>query len=220
MILEHERFLWIVFLIRLESDIGGGPLELDVILNEYAIMNDRHVTWCHHGPILGKAGSAEENVVALPLTWFAARVDERDVLLVNARGLAVRISRIVVRVQDLNLVPSLEKDSAIRATLSFAFDLCGSAPLDVKLAIAEGALRLDVPGRLDHGKSVFGDFPFRRAPIRVLPFGEILPVEQHDRVRGRRRAYSWSYYARYGFPNLRELRVSLGLLRLCGMDER
>ncbi len=193
MVLEHQRFPEIVFLIRVRSDVNGGPLELDVILNEHAIMNDRHVTWCHDGPILGKAGSAEENVVALPLTWFAARVDEWDVLLVNARSLAVRISGIVVRIQDLNLVPSLEKDPAIGATLSFAFDSCGSAPLDVKLAIAESALRLDVAGRLDYGESSFGDFPFRRAPIRMLPLGEILSVEKHDRVRGCRRAHSWSY---------------------------
>src|SRR5205823_14877804 len=107
----------------------------DVILHEYAIVNDREVRRRHHLAILIHARCAEENVIALPLTWFAARVHKRDVLFVNACRLSVRVSAIVVRVEDLNLVVSLKKDSTVPSLLSFPFDLCGSPPLDVKLTI-------------------------------------------------------------------------------------
>ena len=123
MVLEHQRLLRIVFLIRLRSDVESGPLDLNVILNEYAIVNDRHVAWRYYGSVLGKARSAKENVVALPLTRLAARVDHRDVLLVDARSLAVRVSAIVIGIEHLNFVPSLKKHSAISALLAFAFDL-------------------------------------------------------------------------------------------------
>lgn len=207
MVLQYQRLLEIVFLIRLWSDVDGGSLELDVIMNEHTVMKDCHGPWRDHGSIPGKAWSAKENVEALPFTGFTARVHYRDMLLVNARRLAVRISAIVVGIEDLNLVPSLKEHSAIAAILSFALDLRGRTPLDVKLAIAKSALRQDVPGISDYGKSVSGDFPFRRARICVLPFGEILPVEKHNRVRRRRSSHPWSHDSRNRLPNLRELRV-------------
>src|SRR5687767_13769068 len=112
-------------------------------------MEDRHVGRRQHSSIFGKARSAKDNVVALPLTRFAARVHERNMILVNARSLAIRISTIVIRVQNLNHVPSLKKNSAVAAILSFAFDLHRTAPLDVKLAIPEGAFRPEVAGRFN-----------------------------------------------------------------------
>lgn len=220
MILKHDWFLRIVFLIRLQSDISGGAFELDVILNEHTIVKNRHGARRHHCPILGKARSAEKNVVALPLSRFAARVHERDVLLVNATSLAIRISAIVVRIQHLNFVAFLKKHSAVGSTLSVTFDSRRRAPFDVKLAIAENALRLDVAGGPYDGNGAFGDFPFRRAPVGMLPFGEIRSIEKHDCVRGRCRAYAWSHYARDWFPRLRELGISLRLLRLRPMYER
>lgn len=125
MILQHQRRLGIVFLIIRWSAVESCPLDLDVILNEDAIMNDREVRRRHHLAVLIHAWSAKENVIALPLTWFAARVHHRDVLLVNARRLSIRVSAIVVRVEDLNLVVSLKKHSAVASLLSFAFDFSG-----------------------------------------------------------------------------------------------
>jgi hypothetical protein len=58
MILEHQRFLEIMFLIRRRAGVKGGPLELDVILNEDTVMKNGHVGWRHNGPIVGKARSA------------------------------------------------------------------------------------------------------------------------------------------------------------------
>jgi hypothetical protein len=103
---------------------------------------------------------------------------------------------------------------------SFTFDLCRSAPFNVKLAIAETTLRLEIATTLDYRERTFGDAPFRRAAIRVLPLREILSVEKHNRVRGGSSAYTWNNYAGHRFPNLRELWVSLGLLPLSGIDER
>src|SRR5688500_19980987 len=115
-------------------------------------MNDCHVPRRDHASILGKPRSAEEDVVALPLTRLTARVYDGDMLLVDGRSLAIRVSAIVVRVEDLHLVPALKEHSAIAAILSFALDLRRSAPLDMKLAISESALRPDVPGVFDYGK--------------------------------------------------------------------
>ena len=127
MVLQHERLPETVFLIRLRSDVDSGALELNVIVNEHTIVHDDHVTWCHHLPIVGKAGSAEENVVALPLAWLAARVHQRDVLLVNARRLTVRISSIDIGIQDLNFVPALKKYTAV-ATLLPSYSVTMSLP--------------------------------------------------------------------------------------------
>ena len=146
MILEHQRFPGIVLLIVRWAAVESRSLDLDVILNEDAIMNDREIRRRHYLAIIIHARSTKENVVALPLTWFAAGVHKRDVLLVNARRLSIRVSAIVVRVQHLNLVVFLKKHSAVAALLSFAFDFCRSPPLDVKLTIAESAFRLNVAG--------------------------------------------------------------------------
>src|SRR5206468_10703315 len=116
------------------------------VLNEDAVMNHGEVRRRYHLAIPIHARSAKENVVALPLTWFATRVHQRDVLLVNARRLSIRESAIVVGVEDLNLIVSLKKYAAVAPLLSFAFDFCGSPPLDVKLTISESALRANVAG--------------------------------------------------------------------------
>src|SRR5687768_1100886 len=102
-------------------------------MNEHTVMKHCHVTPRDHAAILGKPWSAEAYVVALPLTRLAARVHVGDMLLVNGRSLAIRVSAIVVRVQNLNLVPALKEHSAIAAILSFTLDLRWSAPLDVEL---------------------------------------------------------------------------------------
>ncbi len=64
MILEHQWLLQIVFLIRWYSDVNGVPFDLDMILNEHAIVNDRQIRWCDHGSIFGETRSAEQNVIA------------------------------------------------------------------------------------------------------------------------------------------------------------
>src|SRR5215211_1813825 len=96
MVLEHDRLFCAVFLIRLHADIGGGAPDLDVILDEHTVVNNGNGAWRHYRPILAKPQRSEEDVVRLPLARFSARVHERDVLLVNARSLAVRIRSIVV----------------------------------------------------------------------------------------------------------------------------
>src|SRR5438477_10327781 len=141
MILKHQRLSGIVLLIVRWSAIESRSLYLDVILNQDAVMNDGEVRRRHDLAIFIHSRSAKENVIALPLTRFAARVHQRDMLFVNACRLSIRVSAIVVRVEDLNLVVSLKKYAAVPSLLSFAFDFCGSAPLDVKLTITKRALR-------------------------------------------------------------------------------
>ena len=177
MILKHQWLSGIVLLVVRWSAVESRSLDLDVILHEYAIVNDREVRRRHHLAILTHARCAEENVIALPLTRFAARVHKRNVLFVNACRLSIRVSPVVVRVQDLNLVVSLKKYSAVASLLSVAFDLCRSPPLDVKLTIAESALRLDIARAFHNGGRAFRNFPLRRSSISLLPLGKILSIE-------------------------------------------
>src|SRR5688572_17457767 len=206
MVLQYQRLPEIVLFIRLWSNVDGSPPELDVIMNEHAVMNDCHVPRRGHGPVLGKPWSAEEDVVALPLARLTARVHNGDMLLVNGRSLAVRVSAIVVRVQDLHLVPALKEHSAIAAILSLALDLRRSTPLDVKLDVAESALRPDVPCVFCDGKCTSRDSPLHCAPIIVLPLGGILSAKKHNRVRRRRGPHPRSDHSGNRLPNLRAFR--------------
>ena len=130
----------------------------------------------------------EHDVVGLPLAGLPARVHERRVLLVNGARLAVEVGRVLVRVEDLQLVVVHQEHAAVAAALAAALDDRRRGELDVELAAAERLLRLDAAAAGLDGRDAVGDDPRRRPAGGGLadPLREVLAVEEHDRVRWRR----------------------------------
>jgi hypothetical protein len=120
----------------------------------------------------------------------------------------------------LNFISPLKKYAAVAPTLSLAFDLCRGTPLNVKLAIAESALRAYVAGSFDYSETAFRDIPVRRCAIHVLPLGQIVASEEYNGVGRWCISHTWRYQHRHRLPHFRELWVSLGLLLLREIHQR
>src|ERR1051326_1887078 len=219
-ILEHQGFLGIVFLITRGPDVYRGSLEFDVVLDKYAVVEDGHVSWLQDFSIFGKARSMEDDVVRLPLTRPTARIHEWDVLFVDAPPLTIRISSSLVGVEDLDLVLSLKEDATVAASLSFPLDLRGSPPLHVELTVAESTLGLNVASTPHDGEGSADDTPLRLAAVPVPPLGEVFAIEEHDCIIGRGSPYTRVYDRRYWVPHLSEFRIPLRLLPPCGNLEQ
>src|SRR6185503_14606349 len=84
--------------------IQSLALQLEVILDQHAVQQDRCVGWSLHGTIVVKRGRCPDHVVGLPLSRLTARVCEWNRLLVNAADHPVHIGRVVVAVEDLQFV--------------------------------------------------------------------------------------------------------------------
>src|SRR5207247_5428272 len=99
-------------------------------------------------------------------------------------SLTVRVGRVVVGIEDLDLVTASQVDAAVATLLPGARYFSRRRPLQVQLAVAEFAARRDVPGPVDRHHTVL-DAPLGRALGRALPLGEVGSIEQNDGVRGR-----------------------------------
>src|SRR5512134_298326 len=75
------------------------------------------------------------DVVPLPLTRLSAGIDERRVLAVDRGGGAIRIGRVLVPVEDLNLIEAHQQHTAIAPTLALSRDRRRGGPLDVELTV-------------------------------------------------------------------------------------
>src|SRR5579859_1990398 len=126
----------------------------------------------------------EDDVVGLPLTRLAGGVDQRGVLAVDRSGLAVEVGFVLIRVEDLQFVPSLQNNSAVAPALAFTAHCSRSRPLDMQLAIPEGFPGTDAAGPVDSCHSVL-DLPAGLAPAFALPLRQITAIKKDDGV-GRR----------------------------------
>src|SRR6185312_9204630 len=130
-------------------------------------------------------------------------------------SLSVDVRLVVVRVHDLQLVPAHgsdgQKDPAVAAILTRPCYSNRDAPFDVQLIVAEASPGLDVTRWLVHGDDPVRNVPFgRRAVARADPLIQIPAVEQHYRIRRRRRVRR----ARRNDPRLRTPHLRVGRLRL------
>ena len=82
-------------------------------------------------------GAVEDDVVGLPLARRARGVDQRRVLAVDRAAPAVGVGRVLIAVEDLDLVAAEEEDAAVAAALAVAFDVLGRGELEVELEVAE-----------------------------------------------------------------------------------
>src|SRR6185312_16626386 len=121
---------------------------------------------------------------------FAIRVRQRNGLLVYTAGLAVDVGLVVVRIENLQLIPVVagssggEKHATVAARLTASGDVRGDFPFNVKLVVFKAFLGFDVSSVLVHGHDAVVDFPFsRRLVLYRYPLIQILAIEQDDRAR-------------------------------------
>src|SRR5262249_46885069 len=136
--LEEERPRLIV----LRPAAAGRPLDLDLVVNEYAVVPD-----ADHGVggllALVELGGLEFHVVGLPGQRWKAHVHQRSHLTVDAAALVVRPLE-AEAVQHLDLVTVLEVDAAVAAALSRGEGHIGKPEFDVDLVILERFLAVNV----------------------------------------------------------------------------
>ncbi len=123
--------------------VGRRPGQHDIVLDQDAVVEDRHPRRPEQLSVLVEARPVEDDVVGLPLAGLAAGVDERRVLAVERRPSTVGIGLVVVAVEDLDLVDVHQEDAAVAPVLAFALDHGRGRPLDMELAVAEPLLRPD-----------------------------------------------------------------------------
>ena len=180
------------FLVLRLPDVERFSLQLEVVLDEHPVVKHRNAGRCLHAAVRIEGRGHPDDVVGLPLAWFLRGVHQRNALLVDARGLSVRVGLVLERIEDLQLVPPVaaaaggQEDPAVAARLPGTGDAVRNPPLDVQLVILEAPLRFDVAGRLVHRQDAVGDRPARRGLVlRGHPLVEVLAVEEDDRVGGR-----------------------------------
>src|SRR5437667_562942 len=135
------------FIRNVLQPVGETP-ELDIVLNQDAIVKDGNPPGLQQKPVRIEARSPEENVVALPLTRWTADVHQRRILTVNRRCLAIRIGVVVIGIKHLDLIETHQINAAIASSLPFALCRKGSGPLDMKLHISKRAASVDVAASL------------------------------------------------------------------------
>ena len=78
--------------------------ERHVILHQHAIVDHAHARRMRESSRCIEARPVKDDVVALPLARRSTRIHQRRVLAVDRRRLAIRVGRVVVRVEHLQLV--------------------------------------------------------------------------------------------------------------------
>src|SRR2546425_449487 len=145
--------------------------------------------------------AVEHDVIGLPLTGGAAGVRERRILAVHGGRLTVGVGAVLIRIEHLDFVAAHQEDAAVAALLALALGRRGGRPLDVQLAVAEGAGRVDAAAPAHDLHVPVRHLPAGRLRRVSFPTRETLAVEQHNRVgwrRARRRRGHGSHDGRYG----------------------
>src|SRR5438105_2192340 len=109
-----------MFFVFRHANIRGSAENLDVIQSENSIVENSDATWLQDLDLIriSKNWRMVNDIIGLPLPWRTRGVDLRRILLVKAGCLAMIISLVVVRIQNLDFVMALQIYSAVAAFLS------------------------------------------------------------------------------------------------------
>lgn len=182
MVLESQRGLVRARYVGGDIPDGGAALDFHVVLHEDAILEDGDARRLKQFARCVEVRSVEDDVVSLPLARRARCVHERRILAIDGGGLAISVSFVLVRIEDLNFVNSHQEHTAIASFLAFPFWRNWLIKLDVQLAIAEWLLCVDVAGFSHNFSVAVFYFPFSGAIILSEPLRKIFAVEQDDSV--------------------------------------
>ncbi len=207
-VLERDRALVGMGLVFRRTMVGGVAQQLEMVLDDHAIVKHRDEGRADELAFLVELRGLPNDVVLLPFTRLAAGVDERRVLLVNGAALAIVVRRVLVRVENLNLIGPHQKDTAVASSLAIAFSFRSRCPFDVDLTIAKLVLASERAGT-GCNRAV------RHRPLlAAIPGREVLAVEQDDRVgRGLVRS------TRINHGRLGPLDTAQKLIGPCATDE-
>ena len=167
------------------SVVVGQPVDLDVVLNEHAVVQHRDPRPVDDLSLLVEFRGVEDDVVRLPLAGLARSIHQRRVLLVDRAGLTVVVSLILIRVEDLHLVALHQEYAAVAAFLAFAFHDRRRRPFDVQLRVAEFVGGDHVPSSWHHLDITVTHDPLCGTTLSRSPVRKVPAVEQHDCVRRR-----------------------------------
>ena len=201
MILYLQRLFERVRFVGRLADETRRARDLDVVVNQDTVVHDGHTGRRRQAAVFRKPGRREEDVVRLPFSGRAAGVDLRDVLLVDARRLAVRVGTVFPGIEHLDLVALLDDDAAVAAALPFPFDDRGGPPFHVQLDVPERFPGEDIARAAHDRDRAIRKRPLDVAAVPVLPLVEIGAVEEHDRVGRWRPAGPRGHRDRFGFPD-------------------
>jgi hypothetical protein len=114
--------------IRRTHVVGVLPQDFDVILNQHAVMKQRDcrtpgklATWI-------EARAMKNNIVGLPFPGLPRGIHQRRILPINRRGFTVCIGYVLVRIENLDFIESLQKDAAVAPILVPPFGRRGRGP--------------------------------------------------------------------------------------------
>ncbi len=164
--------------------VSGGAQELDVVLNDDPIVQDRGVSGRLEFGTL-ETWPGEENVVGLELSRFAAGVHQRGRLPVNCGGLAVGIGLVFVAVENLDLILSKKENAAIAPALARSLRGSGGCPLHMQLEIGSKFFgRFQVTSPFDGYRAAFFDRPIGFFTNVLFKLGEIFSIEKNHGIAG------------------------------------
>ena len=154
----------------LEAAAGGGALELEVVVDGHAVVDDRDD---RVGGLLAvgiELGGGELDVIGLPLEGREAHVHLGRGVLVDAAALVIEALE-AEAIEDLDFVAVLEVEAAVGATLATAERLERQEEFEVQFEIGEGLLGLRV-----------GFEEAARVDLAVDPGVGVLAVKEDGRV--------------------------------------
>src|SRR5262245_17500974 len=120
---------------RKDGFVSGRPEDFRVVLDQDAVLEGGDSGFFLDPSVIAEDRRMIDDVVGLPFAGLAAGVYERRVLFVNRAGLTVEVGLVIVRIEHLNLVKSLEEDAAVSASLAFALELGRRGPFDETLRV-------------------------------------------------------------------------------------
>ena len=105
------QFNWCGFVLLVErpSNVQRLALQLEVILHQDAVKQDCDVCGSFQRAVCVECWRSPHHIVALPLTGLSTRVHQRNTLLVDAAGLPVDVSLVVIRIEDLQLISGIAR---------------------------------------------------------------------------------------------------------------
>src|SRR6266702_2047694 len=106
-------------LIRWTFAVCGRPGEFYIVLHEHSIVQHGHPSRTKQFAA-AKSRSVKNNVVSLPLRRRTRSIHQWRILPVDRRGLPIRISFVLVRVEHLNFVESHQEYAAVAALLDLS----------------------------------------------------------------------------------------------------
>ena len=183
-ILQEQWHLFGMRLVGRALHVVGWSGQFGVVLHKHAILQNSDVSGMKQLAVGSEARSVEDDVVSLPFAGAQAGIHQWRCLRVNGTGLAIGVSLVLVRIENLELVTAHEIDAAVASALILVVRRVRLGPFDVQLTIAERLRGTDVAGSGNNFDGAVDNFPARGATFVVLPLGEISAIEEYDGVRG------------------------------------